>query len=243
MNALSQIAFITLITRDTSALPLVEELVERGQQLKIGWFRMLALTVLAEAAFYHGYPQRGRDLADEARELAKQYYNERVAPFIFFNQGMLAIAQGDSASGIADLRMALAKVNQQRNRQVAARIESEIAHALRRAGQVQEAKSVYRSSIRRWVDLGRLPAIANQLESVAILARGEGRLEQAAMLFGAAESLREETGALMMSWEQAEYDREVAALRAGLPAGELATAWATGRALSLDAAVDFAVEI
>jgi len=63
------------------------------------------------------------------------------------------------------------------------------------------------------------------------------------MLFGAAESLREETGALMMSWEQAEYDREVAALRAGLPAGELATAWATGRALSLDAAVDFAVEI
>jgi hypothetical protein len=44
----------------------------------------------------------------------------------------------------------------------------------------------------------------------------------------------------MTPWEREEYDREVTALQASLPAGELSTAWMAGRALSLDEAVDYA---
>ena len=62
------------------------------------------------------------------------------------------------------------------------------------------------------------------------------------MLFGAAEAIREATGAPMTGYEQQEYGRELAALRAALPEEELRAAWERGRGLSLDEAVALAVE-
>jgi hypothetical protein len=56
------------------------------------------------------------------------------------------------------------------------RPRSELGHALRRDGRLDEAEAVYRQSIHGWQRTGNRGAVANQVESFALvaLARGDG---------------------------------------------------------------------
>ena len=57
---------------------------------------------------------------------------------------------------LGDERMALAS-------------RSDLAHALRRGGRLDDALAMYRETIGGWVHLGHKGAVANQLENVAYL--------------------------------------------------------------------------
>jgi hypothetical protein len=65
--------------------------------------------------------------------------------------------------------------------------------------------------------------------------------ERAARLLGAAEALRELAGAPMLVWEREEYDMELAVLKQELDAGALHKAWAAGKVMDIDQAVDYAL--
>ena len=129
-----------------------------------------------------------------------------------------------------------------RNPGFALRFESELAHMLRQEGRIEDARPLYRRVIREWQDLGRRAAVANIVENFAFMARVEGQTERASRLLGAAEAIRDEINMDMTPWEREEYEREVTALRETLPAGTLAAEWAVGRAMTLDEAVDFAIQ-
>jgi len=119
-------------------------------------------------------------------------------------------------------------------------IDSELAHVQRYEGHYQQAEAAYRDTIRAWQKLGHRAAIAHQLESFAFVAKAQAQLERAARLLGAAASLREKINIPMSSPERVEYDRELAGLRAGLDEQTFATLWAEGRALTMDAAIEYA---
>jgi predicted ATPase/class 3 adenylate cyclase len=118
---------------------------------------------------------------------------------------------------------------------------SDLAHALRRGGALDEADAAYRQTIREWQHLGSRGAIANQLESFGFLAMAREDPRRAARLLGAAESLRERAGASMVGPERVEYDRHIGELRGALGTAELDPAWAAGRAMSMEEAIAFAV--
>ena len=65
--------------------------------------------------------------------------------------------------------------------------------------------------------------------------------QRAARLYGAAASLREAIGSPLGPLGQAEMDRDVAAIRASLGEPAFAQAWAEGRALTLEQAIDDAL--
>ncbi len=119
--------------------------------------------------------------------------------------------------------------------------QSELAHALRRSGDIDAADAEYRRSIVGWQRTGNRGAVANQLESMAFtaIARGDGPM--AAQLLGSAEALREASGDPMTVDEGKEYDAEVERLRARLDASGLEAAWAAGRAMSAADAVALAI--
>lgn len=117
---------------------------------------------------------------------------------------------------------------------------SDLGHALRAAGDLDTAEAIYRQTIHGWEDRGERGAIANQFEAFAFIAIERGDLTRAATLLGAAETLREASGALMVMLEQRIYDASVADLRARLDAGVLAAAWTTGRSMAVPAAVELA---
>ena len=70
-----------------------------------------------------------------------------------------------------------------------------------------------------------------------------GQNLDAARLFGATEALRERTRSVVPIAPVRELrERHLAALRAHLGADELAAAWAEGRAMTIEEAVEYALE-
>jgi hypothetical protein len=59
---------------------------------------------------------------------------------------------------------------------------------------------------------------------------------------GAAETIREVINIPMNGMEQVEYDREVGELSAGMNEDEFKRWWTEGRSMSLEQAVEFAIE-
>jgi hypothetical protein len=119
--------------------------------------------------------------------------------------------------------------------------QSELGHALRRAGSIDDADAEYRQTIVGWQRTGNRGAVANQLESMAFTAIARGGGPRAAGLLGAAEALREASGDPMTVDERGEYDAEVDRLRQLLDPSALDRAWAAGRSMSAADAVALAV--
>jgi hypothetical protein len=121
-------------------------------------------------------------------------------------------------------------------------ILSEYGHMERYEGHLERAEGIYRETILIWQRIGHRAAVANQLEVLAFIAAAHGQGERAARLLGAAESLREQIHIPMSQFEQVEYDQQLAALRAGLDEKVFADCWARGRAMTMEQAVQSALE-
>ncbi|MEO8247140.1 MAG: adenylate/guanylate cyclase domain-containing protein [Chloroflexota bacterium] len=117
---------------------------------------------------------------------------------------------------------------------------SDFAHALRHNGATDEALALYRETLHDWMHAGNRGAVANQVESFALLLVGNDS-PAAVRLLAAATAAREAADAPMLSFEQAEFDGATARLRNDLDATEFETAWEAGRRLSLDEAVTLAL--
>src|SRR5439155_15426270 len=84
--------------------------------------------------------------------------------------------------------------------------------------------------------------IAYCLAGLGGAAAASGLAERAARLLGAAEALFEAMGAPLTRNEQAVFDRDVAVTRAALSGESFAAAWAEGRRLPLERAIQLALE-
>jgi predicted ATPase len=121
-------------------------------------------------------------------------------------------------------------------------IQSELAHIEREQGQYQRAIPAYRETIREWQRLGHRAAVAHQLECFAFMAKAGEQAERAVRLLGAAEALRKRINIAMTPTERELYEREVADLKASLEENDFASLWAEGRKMTLEQAVQYAVE-
>jgi hypothetical protein len=119
---------------------------------------------------------------------------------------------------------------------------SEAAHILRESGNIQEAFALYKKTIQEWREFGHRGAVAHQLECLAFIAKAREQGERAVRLMGAAEALREVSNSPMTPTQQMLYDREVAELRTGLDEPIFAALWAEGRNMTMDQAIDYALE-
>jgi predicted ATPase/class 3 adenylate cyclase len=118
---------------------------------------------------------------------------------------------------------------------------SDLAHALRHAGAMDEAEALYRQTIHEWQHMGSRGAIASQIECFAFIATARGEGERAARLLGAAESIRALAGTPMMENERGEFEAALSRLRELLEPSGLEVAMAEGRRLSLDEAISLAL--
>ncbi|MGQ0605164.1 MAG: protein kinase domain-containing protein [Anaerolineales bacterium] len=105
-------------------------------------------------------------------------------------------------------------------------------------GERERARAFFKESLALRKDAGERHGIAECLEGLAGVA---GQPLHAARLFCAAEALRAAIGAPIPPVESEEHERAVAAVRAALGEGAFATAWAEGRAMMIDQAIQFAL--
>ena len=180
--------------------------------------------------------RRLRSAADHARRSGNAF----AIAFVSMNFARILgwLGRMDDARGVFD--DAYAAYVETGDERLALATRSDLGHALRAAGDLDAAAAIYRQTIHGWEDRGERGAIANQFESFAFIAIERGDLIRAATLLGAAESLRDASGAHMVVLEQRTYDASVADLRARLDPSELATAWTAGGAMSVPSAVELA---
>ena len=85
--------------------------------------------------------------------------------------------------------------------------------------------------------------MAECLAGLAGVAGAEAQPARAARLFGVAAAVREALGARVWPAEQADYERNLQRTRAQVDAAAWEAAWAEGRAMSLEQAIAYALEL
>lgn len=132
---------------------------------------------------------------------------------------------------------------------------SYIADVARLRGEFDQATRLYQETIGGWLKLGHRGGVARCLECLAFMTAAQAYgsdpevsskvLQRAATLLGAAETIREASGAGATIDEQLEYWEQVSALRAKVEEdaqvkGLFEKAWDRGRMMDLDEALEFA---
>jgi non-specific serine/threonine protein kinase len=116
-----------------------------------------------------------------------------------------------------------------------------LGHSALTLGNHQQSAAYFTESLQLRQALGTTLGIAECLEGFAALAQAGGRPRRAARLYGAAEALREITGARWMESDRAVHEDQVQGIQKRLGPQTFTAEWAAGRSLSAEDAVRFAL--
>jgi predicted ATPase/class 3 adenylate cyclase len=257
---LSMLALIVVLLGDAAAsLALLQESIMLARRLGNTWVLARALHFKGVAtSLTNGDYAEARAYLEEGLQLARQADDVANVADAMMNFGRVAARAGDFAlarmqySGGLTLFRELGVVLFQ----IICR--SGLADVARKEGDYTQALALYREVILDWVRAGNRGAIARVLECIGFIAGRQSSaanaapslagLQRAAQMLGTAEGLRGTSGAPMTVDERAEYEPELAALRAAWayasapPGVSFESAWQTGRAMSMEQAVAYAIE-
>jgi predicted ATPase/class 3 adenylate cyclase len=179
--------------------------------------------------------------AEEGVRLVREIGNPWFLAINIFGLGVGTSLQGESAEAEAMYKESEALFRDVGDLHMANAVKSERAHVERRRGNYAPALDLYRETIKSWREFGQSAALAHELECIAFIAVAESQPDRAARLLGAAESIREDVSAAMTAFEQPEYEAAVAALKTQLDDHAYTSAWADGRTLTIDQALEIAL--
>ncbi|MGH2806700.1 MAG: tetratricopeptide repeat protein [Actinomycetota bacterium] len=182
-----------------------------------------------------------RRLYTESMTLMEQIGDEVGVARARNNLGVIARDEGDLRTAAEHYAHALEVFRKAGDRQAIARILMNLGEAKLEQGELRDAHGLLVESIHLALEIGSRWDIADLLEVMAAIATGYDHPHEAAVIFGAAEYLREYLGAPLPPAEKIFYDRRVESLTARLSPADLTTGWAKGRRFTLDQAVAYAL--
>jgi tetratricopeptide (TPR) repeat protein len=197
-----------------------------------------AIKNLGNVASERGDHDSARRCYEESLELEKQIGDARGVAAAQNNLGVLAILQNDLDRASELLEQALAFFRGRSDKQGTARVLMNLGSVREAQGNYDEAAEILKESILIMKEIGSHWDLADLLELMGSVMNGHGRHEEAARVFGAAEALRELLGAPVPPAERDSYGRRIAAVKERLDPDTFASAWAEGRALDVDQAVE-----
>ncbi|HEY8285561.1 MAG TPA: DUF6788 family protein [Chloroflexota bacterium] len=203
-----------------------------------------ALNNLGIVAGDQGDYGRATALHEESLALKRTLGDSRGIVTSLNNLGAIAIDQGDYARAkvLHEESLALARVlDNRRSTVVSLHNLARIAHA---QGLDAQAVDLYRQCLTLCRPLGDRISLAQALEGLASCACPRQEFHRAARLYGAAERLREAASVParpLAAGDRSSYDRDQALVRSALGVAAVTAAWAEGRALTVDQAVELAL--
>ncbi len=194
------------------------------------------LSGLGDVACNQGNLPRATALYWEALLLVQDQRHYFTSMWPLRNLGWLALVQGDDGRVLALLQQ---HVGWFREKAVLSGLIGliHILGALVNAqGDSAQASAILRDGLILQQQAGQQDEMIESLEACAGVVVGQRRAVRAARLLGAAEALRTTIGAHPKAATRPAYARDVAAARAQLDEAAFATAWAAGKALTLEQA-------
>lgn len=202
-----------------------------------------ALHFLGLAVLGQGEPVRARSLAQESVEIFRKGEDEFGLAQSLSTLGLVIMAQGEDyalASSLQEESVAISRKTG--DYWVLSLALRNLGFAAFRQGDYDRAVALFKESLAVLRQLGEKFFTTRSLEYLAAVLAMSGDHGRAARLFGAGEALREEIGAAVLPFYQVDYDHGVAVAQAQLGEEAFAAAWAQGRAMTPEQAIEYALE-
>ncbi len=196
-----------------------------------------ALNNLGLVARVQGDDERAWRLFDEGLAVRRSLGDPRAIAYSLNNLAALSRDRGDLGRAAALAGEGLALARGAGNAWSVAQALTTLGATARDRGDLGRATALAEESLGLFREVGDAAGVASSLEALAGLAKARGEVEEAAHLYGMADAWRAASGRPAPPDGHAEYDRDVATVRAALGADRFAAIWADGRALPLDQAV------
>jgi predicted ATPase len=196
-----------------------------------------SLHLLGWVALLEGDQQLALDRFSECLTIARELGDRQFIAHALNDMGLIVRRQGDHARAETLIEQGLVL-----RRELGAKVGvgwslHNLALVARDRGDYVRAFELFCASLDIRRELGDRRGIADCLEGLAAVAAALRRPREAARLYGAAAALREAIEAPILPFDQAEYDRHLAATQAQLEQSAFAEAWATGRAMTPEQSV------
>jgi predicted ATPase len=212
------------------------------------------LICLGRVTYLDGDSAAAKSLFTECLTIARELHYESGAAFALYVLGSLARLDHDYARAVTSHREALALYRELGDDPSIAGSLAAVAAALHAQGEPGQAAALFKEALQLNRRLGNRRQIAHCLEGLAgvALSIGSWRLGvglessdptpnplTAAGLFGAAAALRERDSRRWPA-DQADYERNLAALQSRLQPAALAAAWDAGAAMAIEEVIALA---
>jgi predicted ATPase/DNA-binding CsgD family transcriptional regulator len=244
VKAQNRLGYLALLQGDDGAAQsYVEDSLAEARELGDEEQIVQALANLGELAEWRADYPRARSLLEESLALARELGDRPWwLCWVLARLADVARAEGDWERAVALCEDSRALARELQDRHGIARSLLGLARIAGTQGDHERALRLQKEALSLFRDLRDRTCMARCFEDLAWLASEQGRGERAARLFGAAEALREATGTVLVPYQRTEHDRRVAAVRASLDEAAFRTAWATGRPMPLEQAIEYALE-
>jgi hypothetical protein len=153
-----------------------------------------------------------------------------------------AVKRGDMEEAERQMESIMEIMIERRDNYMLASMQSMFAHALREHGDLDKARFYYQRTIHLWQERGHRAAVAHQLECFGLIAVAQEQPTRAVKLFSSAEALREVSNSVRTPDEQKEFEAAIKDLQSSLYENEFKKAWEGGRSISMEQAIEFALE-
>jgi tetratricopeptide (TPR) repeat protein len=203
----------------------------------------MILILSAQVLFYSGGdPAQVKANLAEAESLQIKAFSLWSNAMIEFGFARLASLLGDIQKARALFMQSAETAQRTGNMRLVYSCHSELAHMLRRHGEINEALELYTELLPQWKELGHRSAVAHELECVAFILLQKDLADRALTLLGAAEALRAAIDSTMTQPERVEYEHVISALHAQVDENKSSRRWATGRLMDMNQAIEYALQ-
>jgi predicted ATPase len=227
---------------ETTTRSVIEECVNFSRELGYRWIQTMALISLGNVALGLGDFAEAKNWFVEALSVGQDMGDHRAIAGALNNLGEVARIQGDYAEADVFYKESEALFKKAGEEPQLARLSHSLGYVARHQGDLERAVALFQESLTMFRKVGNNRGIAECLAGLADLAANQGRSQWAARLLGAAEALLRASDSTWWPADRAEYERNLAAIRAALTEEEFAVVWAEGQAMTLEQAIAYASE-
>jgi tetratricopeptide (TPR) repeat protein len=223
------------------AADLLDESIELARQRGDLFMVGEALHQRGHLAMRRGDYSLATTLLEESLSGLCQVSSKRDIGFPLFRLGLVKHYQGQSEQAIELLQAALVGFRELEDPEGIAIVLGAMGRVLRSTGDRKGAANVYREGLVVSSEVGLKWEMFDCLLGFAVLGVSEERGKRAVRLLAAADALQNTTEVTLAVAEQAEFDQLVKGLRGNLGDEAFAAAWAEGRAMTLEQAIEYAL--
>jgi tetratricopeptide (TPR) repeat protein len=180
---------------------------------------------------------------EESLAISRELENNPGVIAALNNLACLELAQADHARATTTLQECLALSREQGHQTAIAGSLSSLGELARLRGDYADARKLWSESLKTFLELGSINSIPNLLDNFAALHAILGEPERGSRLWGAAERLREKTGGSVSPQHRAHREQDIESARDALgDEGAFDAAWQAGREMTMDQAIELALE-